>query len=118
MKKIRCIGMSLLLMFLSFGIAQNTLAGDFDDQIEMADQKLILQQYDEAKKIYQNIIKSSDYSVVEAYAHYKLGSLYKKQNEAILAKEEYKKGLLSLKNAGEANHQIGKYLVKALNVPG
>lgn len=118
MKVKRRIGMSFLLIFLSAGAAQHALPDDFSGEIKVADQKAIVEQYEDAKDIYQKIIRSSDFSVVEAYAHYQLGSLYKRQNEPAKAKEEYEKGLLSLKECGEANHQIGKYLVRALQVSG
>lgn len=118
MKVKRFIRRLFLLAFLSFGVAQHALPGDFSGEIEVADNKVILGQYEEAKEIYQKIIRSSGFTVVAAYAHYKMGSLYKRQNKPLKAKEEYEKGLLSLKEAGQANHQIGKYLVRALKISG
>ncbi len=112
------IGMSFLLMFLSFGGSQQAFSEGFYEDIKVADQKVILEQYEEAKVIYQQIISSSDFSIVEAYAHYKLGSLYSRQQEPAKAISEYQKGLQSLKEAGETNHQIGKYLVRAINAEG
>ncbi|PCI48257.1 MAG: hypothetical protein COB49_06135 [Alphaproteobacteria bacterium] len=108
------IEMLFLVVLLSFGTVQQALSNDYSEEIKIADRKVILAQYEEAKEIYQNIISSADFSVVEAYAYYKLGSLYKKQNEPLKAKEEYEKGLLSLKKCGKTNHQIGKYLARAL----
>lgn len=109
------IGMSFLLMFLFFGTSQQGLTADFSDEIRIADKKVILEQYEEAKVIYQKIISSSDSSVVEAYAHYKLGSVYNRQKKLAKAIEEYEKGLQSLMESGEADHQIGKHLARALN---
>ncbi len=109
-------GWVLLLVSLSFGIGQKALSGQFSDQIEVADNKLILEQFAEAKEIYQKIIDSSEPSVVVAYAHYKLGTVYKRQSDPEMAKIEYENGLLSLKKAGEANHQIGKYLAQAIRI--
>lgn len=112
------LGWMFLVVALPFMVVQKSFADDYLDEISEADQKVILAQYEDAKKIYKKIISSSDSSVVEAYAHYKLGSLYKRQNELAKAKDEYKKGLLSLKKAGEANHQIGKHLAQALQAVG
>ncbi|MBL4802978.1 MAG: hypothetical protein JKY45_13920 [Emcibacter sp.] len=112
------IAMLFFVIFVPFSITQGVCADDYFNDINVADQKVILQEYDEAKKIYNKIIKSADFSVVKAYAHYKLGALYKQQNEFKKAKEEYKKGILSLKNAGQSNHQIGRYLEEALQYTG
>jgi len=101
--------------FLSFGIGQYTLATEYTDDIAIADRKVILEQYEEAKEIYQNIIDSAEPSVVVAYAHYKLGTLYKKQHDPAKAKMEYQKGLTSLKDAGQTNHQIARHLEQALH---
>lgn len=104
----------LYMAFILFIGAQNTLSEDFSDDIEAADEKVILEQYDAAINIYQKIINSSKPSVVVAYAHYKLGTLYKIKNQLQKANTEYEKGLLTLKDAGQPNHQIGKFLVQAI----
>ncbi len=116
MKMKYSFGWVLLFVSLSFGVGHNALSGEVSNQIEIADNKLILEQYAEAKEIYQKIINSSEPSVVVAYAHYKLGTVYKRQSDPEMAKKEYKKGLLSLRKAGEANHQIGKYLAQAIRI--
>lgn len=108
------IGALFFVMLLPFGVGQTAFCGEFSQEINAADKKVILEQYDDAKEIYQKIIKSADFSVVEAYAHYKLGSLYKRQYEPEKARQEYEMGLQSLKRAGEADHQVGKYLAQAL----
>jgi hypothetical protein len=105
-------------IFFNFGALQAVSADDFSNKIKVADNKFLVEQYDEAKTIYQNIIQSSDVPAVVAYAHYKLGTLYKRQNRPEKAKLEYKAGLLSLKEAGEPNHQIAKYLTRALQTGG
>jgi len=104
----------LYTAFILFIGAQTAISDDFSGDIEAADEKVILEQYDAAKNIYQKIIKSSKPSVVVAYAHYKLGTLYKRQNQYQKANNEYEKGLLTLKNAGQPNHQIGKFLAQAI----
>lgn len=106
------------IIFLFFCFSQNALSDDFSTEIDAADYKFILEQYEEAKEIYQKIIKSSDFSVVEAYAHYKLGLLYKREDKVFKAKGEYKKGLYSLQEAGESNHLIGKYILRELSFTG
>lgn len=110
--------MSVLVGILSFGVVQNAMSDDFSDEIKVADHKIVLGEFEDAQEIYQKIVHSSDSSVVAAYAHYKLGALHKRLNDSAKAKEEYSKGLQSLKKAGEANHQIGKYLERALQVIG
>lgn len=116
---VKCfIRMCFLLVLLSFGTVPYAFSGDFSEEITIADRKVVLEQFDEAEKIYQKIISSSDFSVVVAYAHYKLGALFKRRNELAKAKAEYEKGLLSLKRAGKSNHQIGKYLIQAMEVSG
>jgi len=115
--KSRVVG-SFLMIFMSFGVGKQALSRDFSEDINIADRKVILEQYEAAKVIYQRIIASSDFSVVAAYAHYKLGSLHKQQNEPLKAKLEYERGLESLKAAGEDNHQIGRFLLRALQVAG
>ncbi|MCF8474970.1 MAG: hypothetical protein K9G26_09755 [Emcibacter sp.] len=110
------IGILFLWVALPFCFINQAFSNEYTNDINVADNKLILEQYEEAKKIYERIINTSDYSVVKAYAHYKLGSLYNRQNENGKAKIEYEKGLVVLKNAGENNHKIGKYLAHALEV--
>ena len=112
------VGIATLAMVLSFSTIQHALSGDFFEEINVADHKVILGQYEDAREIYQKIIRSADSSISAAYAHYKLGTLYKRQNNTEKAKEEYAKGLKSLKGAGKSNHQIGKYLDRALQVIG
>ncbi len=99
-----------------FGVAQQALAFGQSDHIVIADKMVVLEQYEDAKKIYRKIINSSKPSVTVAYAHYKLGTMYKRQNDPDKAKEEYEKGLYSLKKSGQSNHQIAKHLSRALNV--
>ena len=101
---------------LFFGGAQQALAFGQSDNIVIADKMVILEQYEDAKKIYRKIIDSSKSSVAVAYAHYKLGAIYKRKNDTKKAKEEYEKGLYSLKKSGQGNHQIAKHLSRALNV--
>lgn len=108
------IGMSALVLCLSFGSVQHAMSDDFSEAIIVADQKVVLGQFEDAQKIYQKIVRSSDSTVVAAYAHYKLGALHKRLNDTAKAKEEYTRGLQSLKAAGESNHQIGKHLERAL----
>ncbi len=101
----------LVLSAVSFCLATfSAMANDFSNQLKIADNKVILQQYKEAENIYQDIISNSKSAVVTAYAHYKLGALYKSQNRVEMAKTEYKKGLSSLKKAGQSNHKIANYL--------
>lgn len=102
-----------VIFCLSLG--QTALSGDFLLDIDKADKKVILEQYDAAKEIYREIIDTSEPSVVKAYAHYKLGTLFTREKQAKLARSEYEKGLLSLKKAGEYNHQIGNFLTQALS---
>lgn len=116
MKLWRNFSMVFLGASLSFGMAQQALAFEQSDHIVIADKMVILEQYEDAKKIYRKIIDSSKPSVTVAYAHYKLGAMYKRQNDPDKAKEEYKKGLYSLKKSGQSNHQIAKHLTQALNV--
>ncbi|VAX06751.1 hypothetical protein MNBD_ALPHA03-377 [hydrothermal vent metagenome] len=101
---------------LFFGVAQPALAFEQSDHIIIADKMVILEQYEEAKKLYRKIVDGSKSSVTVAYAHYKLGTMYKRQNDPDKAKEEYKKGLYSLKKSGQSNHQIARHLTQALNV--
>lgn len=105
-------------VFLYFGTGQVAMSGDQSKDIRIADRKIILEKYDEAKEIYQKIIRTSESPVVAAYAHYRLGSLYKRRNEVSKARAEYKKGILSLKQADMADHQIGKYLAQAIRTTG
>ncbi|MBL4893402.1 MAG: hypothetical protein JKY59_00795 [Emcibacter sp.] len=118
MKKKYRICILFTVIFTFYGMGQSAFANNYSDEINAADKKVILEQYEEAKEIYKKIIKSADFSVVEAYAHYKLGALYKRQHELGKAKEEYQKGIISLKKAGESKHQIGKYLAEALLYTG
>ena len=104
----------ILGILLCMGTGQAVYSDDFMEDIEKADKKVILEQYEAAKAIYQDIIDAAEPSVIEAYAYYKLGSLYTKQNQAALARAEYEKGLVSLKEAGESNHQIAAFLTRAL----
>jgi len=108
------VSMLCLVMFLSFGMEQKVFSDGSFSEIDMADRKVILGQYEDAKVIYQKVIETSEQAVVEAYAHYKLGALYKKQSKLSQAKAEYEKGILSLKQAGQSQHKIGKYLTQAL----
>ena len=110
------IRMSAIVLSLSFGSVHHALSDDFFEEIKIADHKVVLGKFADAQEIYQKIIDSSDSSVVAAYAHYKLGMLHKRQNDTTKAKEEYTRGLESLKKAGESNHQIGKYLERALTI--
>jgi len=105
-------------VFLCFGTGQAAVSGDQSEDIRIADQKIIFEKYDEAKEIYQKIIRTSESPVVAAYAHYRLGSLYKRRNEVSKARTEYKKGILSLKKSDMADHQIGKYLTQAIKTTG
>jgi len=107
-------GIIFFSILMLLGISQQALASEDSENIAIADQKVILEQYEEAKEIYQDIIASSEPSVIVAYAHYKLGSLYKRQNDQGKAKQEYKKGLVTLKDSGQSNHQIAKHLSSAL----
>ncbi len=116
MKAWRNFSMVFLGALLSFGVAQRALASEPSDHIAIADKMVILEQYENAKKIYRKIIDKSKPSVTVAYAHYKLGAMYKRQNDPGKAKEEYQKGLNSLKKSGQTNHQIAKHLSQALNV--
>lgn len=108
------IGWSCFMVILSFSAGQQAFSRDFSEEIKIADRKVILGQYEAAKIIYQKIITSSNDTVVGAYAHYKLGALYKKQNEPGKARLEYERGLESLEAAGQGDHQIGKFLLRAL----
>ena len=107
-----------MVMALSFASVQPALSGDYSEQLRAADQKVVLGQFEDAQEIYQKIIRSSDASVTAAYAHYKLGALHKTYEEPAKAKDEYVKGLQSLKKAGEPNHQLGKHLLQALKYIG
>jgi len=116
MKVWRKFSVAFLGASLFFGVAQQALAFEQSDHIVIADRMVILEQYEDAKKIYRKIINSSKPSVTVAYAHYKLGTMYKRQNDPDKAKEEYKKGLYSLKKSGQSNHQIARHLSQALKV--
>jgi len=111
-------GAVFLSAFLCFGTGQVAVSGDQSEDVRIADQKIIFEKYEEAKEIYQKIIRTWESPVIAAYAHYRLGSLYKRRNETTKARAEYKKGILSLKKADMADHQIGKYLTQAIRTTG
>lgn len=111
----KTVRQSLLGVLLIFGLGQEVISGDFSDALKVADRSVILERYDEAREIYNNIIASADSPVVVAYAHYRLGILYKRQKLIQKARQQFMKGLASLKKAGQKNHQIAKYLAQAMN---
>ncbi len=108
----RHVLISGFIIFMAAG--QPAVSDDFSGDIKRADTKVIMEQYAEAAEIYKNIITASDSAIVRAYAHYKLGDLYRKQHNGEKARQEYQKGLASLKKSGQKNHQIGKYLAHAM----
>ncbi len=118
MRNTNYVKQTFVAAILYMAFTQIVLADNFSNKINVADNKVILQQYDEAIVIYQDIIDESKSSVIEAYAYYKLGTLYTKLDKLVKAKTEYKKGLISLKNAGQANHKIGDFLIQALDNTG
>jgi len=108
----------LLLLVISLGFGQAVLADDYTDDINLADKKVILEQYEEAIAIYKDIIQSSGSSIIKAYAHYKLGMLYKRRGDFLVSKSEYEKGMATLKKSGQSSHKIGVFLAKALKSAG
>ena len=111
----KTVGQSLLCVAFIFGVGQAAVSGDFSGELKVADRNVILERYDKATEIYKNIISSADSPVVVAYAHYKLGALYKQQRLIVKARQQFIKGLACLKEAGQKNHQIAKYLTQAVN---
>ena len=112
------LGMSVFVIIVGFGFGQPILAEDFSKSISQADNKVILEQFDEAKKIYKKVIDKSNVPSFVAYAHYKLGALYQKKQKTARAHQEYQKGLDTLFKAGHKNHKIGKYLTQAMKDMG
>ena len=110
-KNLIILSLSVGLLFFGQGVVA---AQDFSSDLKAADNKVILEHYDEAEALYKNIIDHSENATVTAYAQYKLGSLFKRKNEIMKARQEFKKGLDVLSKAGQENHQIGKYLTQAL----
>ncbi|WP_321392678.1 hypothetical protein [Emcibacter sp.] len=83
------------------------------ENIQAADQQLLLENFSSAQKLYNQAKSYAHNANEKSYVHYKLGTVYLRLNEKLKARQEWKNALDILDREGD-NSGIRFHLKQAL----
>ena len=99
--KIKSFGLVFLMVFSLFSVAHAQGGEQFAENVQAADQQLLLENYSDAADLYNQAKSHAQNASEKSYIHYRLGTIYLRLNDKLKAKREWQDGLELLERDGQ-----------------